>query len=293
MDTLKGKVAVITGGSRGLGLAIAEAITQQGAGVVIASRSQASVLQAVEALQDRGARVQGTTCDVGDREEVERLAQFAVSQFGGFDIWINNAGVSAPYGPTVALDPDVFMRIMKTNILGTYLGSVTAMRHFLPRRQGKLINILGRGDRQPVPLQNAYASSKAWMRSFTLALAKEYEHSGVGVFCYNPGLMDTDMLQEIEAVAGYESRVSPLQTVLRMWSNPPEVPARRVAWLASAATDGRSGLYVRELSPLKILRGVMREGLRVLTRQPAPQRELRVSTVQPYDPESPPQGARI
>jgi glucose 1-dehydrogenase len=284
MEPLKGKVAVITGGSRGLGLAIAEAFVQQGACVVIASRSQASVQQAVAALQARGARVQGTSCDVGEREQVEHLAQFAIDQFGGFDVWINNAGVSAPYGPTVAQDPEVFVRTVKTNILGVYYGSVAAMRHFLPRRQGKLINILGRGDREPVPLQNAYASSKAWMRSFTLALAKEYEQSGVGVFCYNPGLMDTDMMQEVEAVAGYEARVAPLQTVMRMWANPPEVPARRVAWLASAATDGRTGLYVRELGPLQILRGVVREGLRVLARRPVPARELHVSSVPPYDP---------
>jgi glucose 1-dehydrogenase len=155
----------------------------------------------------------------------------------------------------------------------------------LPRCSGKLINLLGRGTRRPVPFGNPYGSSKAWVRNFTLALAKEYKHSGVGVFAFNPGLVDTDLLRNVKVVAGYEARVKPLETIVRFWAKPPEVPAARAVWLASSATDGRTGLEINVLGPTALVKGVLREGLRRLTRRPDPTIELNVSSVPAaYDP---------
>lgn len=70
---------------------------------------------------------------------------------------------------------------------------------------------------------------------------------GLGVYAFNPGLMLTEMLSDTQAIAGYEARMAPLRTVMRLWGNPPEVPARKLVWLASAATDGRTGLNVQQL----------------------------------------------
>ena len=173
MPILKDKVAVITGGSRGLGLGIAEAFAREGAAVVIASRSKKSVDAAVQSILAKGQRATGLPCDVGDLAQVEALAAHAVATFGRLDIWVNNAGLSAPYGPTAHLPSSEFQATVNTNIVGVYNGSVTAIRHFAPQRSGKLINLLGRGDNQPVPFQNAYASSKTWVRVFTSRSAKE------------------------------------------------------------------------------------------------------------------------
>jgi glucose 1-dehydrogenase len=157
------------------------------------------------------------------------------------------------------------MRAIQTNIIGVYNGSITAMRYFLPRRAGKLINILGRGDKGDiVPMQNGYASSKAWMRSFTRTLAKEYADSGVGVYAFNPGMMSTDFLTRLEAVRGYTARLKVMPTIIRMWATPPDVPAARAVWLASSATDGRTGLEVHEMSTARMAGGALREGLRRL-----------------------------
>lgn len=279
MGILTGKVAVITGGTRGLGLAIARAYAGEGATVVVGSRSERSVQQAVQALRETGAQASGLAVDVAIPEQVQALADHAVSEWGQFDVWVNNAGLSAPYGPTAHIPPQEFIRVIQTNITGTYNGSVTALRRFAPRRSGKLINLLGRGDHQPVPFQNAYASSKTWVRAFTLALAKEYQDSGVGVFAFNPGLMETDMLDQVEAVAGYEDRLEPLRTVRRLWSKPPEVPARKAVWLASAATDGRTGLEVKELDFRTLVGGLLREGARRVMGKPAPEIRLQVVTV--------------
>jgi glucose 1-dehydrogenase len=281
MGILADKVAVITGGTRGLGLAIARAYGQEGARVVIASRSAEAVERAVALLKEEGTQASGQPCDVSDLSQVQALADHALTAFGRFDVWVNNAGIAGPYGPTVHIWPKHFERVIQTNILGVYYGSLVAMRHFLPRGSGKLINVLGRGARQPVPLQNAYAASKAWARNFTLALADEYKDGGVGVYAFRPGMVDTDMLRKVEAVTGYQERVKALETVMRLWATPPEVPARKAVWLASAATDGRTGLEVNLLGAAGLVGGVIREGIRRLLRRPAPPIELEITTVEP------------
>ncbi len=180
---LAGKVAVITGSSRGLGLAIAHAYAEQGAAVVITSRTLQSVEKVVADFRKRGFQASGMACDTGNLSQVEALADYAVSQFGKLDIWVNNAGLSAPYGPTISIPVNRFSNIVQTNILGVYHGSLAAMKRFLPQKSGKLINLIGRGAEGPVPFQNAYSSSKIWVRSFTKSLAKEYTSSGVGYTC--------------------------------------------------------------------------------------------------------------
>ena len=276
---LQGKVAVITGGSRGLGLAIARTYAQAGAAVVIASRSQASVEKAVAELQSEGAQVAGLSVDVANPAQVADLRALALDRFGQLDIWVNNAGLSAPFGPTVSVEPDRFVSVVNTNILGTYHGSMTAMQHFLGQNQGKLINLLGMGSDKPIARQNAYASSKAWIRNFTLALAEEYKETGIGIFAFNPGLVLTEMIGQVQAVAGFEEKVRPLETVTRLWANPADVPAAQALWLASAATDGKTGLEKTVLTRTAVVSGIAAEGVRRLLRRPSPTPPLEVESV--------------
>ena len=150
MGTLDGKVAVITGGTRGLGLAIAETFIEEGAVVVVASRSQGSVDRARARLASAGGVAQGMALDVSSPAQVRALGDLAAS-LGPIDIWVNNAGLSAPYGPTLEVSPEAFHGVVNTNIMGVYNGSREAFRHFQPRRRGKLINVIGRGARGRSP----------------------------------------------------------------------------------------------------------------------------------------------
>jgi glucose 1-dehydrogenase len=281
MGLLDNKIAVITGSSRGLGLAIAQAYAGEGASVVLASRSDVAIQQAVASICARGAQATGITCDTSALAQVEGLADHACKTFGHFDIWVNNAGISPPYGPTVHVQPEAFIRATQTNVLGTYYGSVVAMRHFLPKRSGKLINILGAGARGPAPMQSAYGSSKAWIRNFTLALAQEYKESGVGIFAFSPGMMVTEMLTRVKVVAGYDARLKSFPTVVRVLGKPPEVPARKAVWLASAATDGRTGLEVHLFNPLVALASFLRDRVRRLTGQRDDMPEIQITPVPP------------
>lgn len=261
MGLLQGKTAVITGGTRGLGLCIARAMVREGAAVVVASRSEGSVAEAVAELRAAGGKAEGFACDVADQAGVEALADCARQSLGGFDVWVNNAALSSPYGPTASVPTDLWKQAVQTNILGAYHGSVVALRHFLPPGKGKLINIVGRGDTGPAPFQTAYGSSKAFIRNFTLAMAKEYKSTGIGIFSYNPGLMLTDLVSAPSAVEGYEERVKVLGVVLKLLATHPEEPAEQVLWLASAATDGKTGLALRLSTPLRWLGRAAAAGL--------------------------------
>jgi glucose 1-dehydrogenase len=280
MKSLEGKTAVITGSSRGLGFAIAEAMAKAGASVILAARTEATLKRSVEALEKQGYSVAGLVCDASNLEEIEALAKAAIAKFGRLDIWVNNAGIGAPYGSTASIAPKRFKDVVDTNILGVYYGSLTAMKHFLAQGSGKLINLLGRGADGPVPYQAAYASSKAWIKNFTFALAKEYAHSGVEVMAFNPGLVITDMLTQVDVVAGFENAVSPLNTVIRFWGNMPELPAQKAAWMATSATDGRTGLSVNFLSPWRMFAGLGKELWRVLTHKPVTTPTIKVHVVE-------------
>ncbi|MEJ2262629.1 MAG: SDR family NAD(P)-dependent oxidoreductase [Anaerolineales bacterium] len=287
MGLLDGRIAVITGGTRGFGYAVAQAYTHEGAKVVLASRSEEAVQRAVGNLTGAGAGATGIPCDVGDFEQVQALSEHAINSFGRYDIWVNNAGLSAPYGPTADIPVDEFEKVIRTNIFGVYYGSLIALRFYLQNSHtgspfpGKLINILGEGATRPVPMQIAYAASKSWIRNFTLALAKEDKNKDVGIFAFNPGLMETDLLRKVDVISGYQGRLAPLKTVMRMWGKLPDIPAQKAVWLASAETDGRTGLEIKELRFFHILNGALREGFRRLLRRPAPDWEIEVNVIAP------------
>ena len=266
MITLENKTAVITGSTRGFGLAIAHAILQAGGKVMISSRNQSAVEEALKQL-NAGDSAAGLACDVSDLEQVRALAAAAIGKFGSFEIWVNNAGTSGPYGPTSGLTPEAFHTVIQTNIIGAYNGSKVAMNHFLPRKTGKMINILGHGYKNPVPFQSAYAASKAWLRSFTMALAKENPGSNVDVFAFNPGMMLTELLTEADVIAGSEEKLKVFPTIIRMWGRPPEVAAQKVVWIASSATDGKTGKLYNLHSFGHTLRGALQEGWRRITKQ--------------------------
>jgi NAD(P)-dependent dehydrogenase (short-subunit alcohol dehydrogenase family) len=285
MGELDSKVAVITGGTRGLGLAIAKAYVQAGACVVVASRSQKSVDEAVAALTAQGGHACGMAVDVADLAQVEALGKLAVSTYGKMDIWVNNAAAAGPYGPTIQFTPQEFYQVVQTNIIGVYNGSRTAVSHFLRQGSGKLINIVGAGYKSPAPWQNAYGSSKAWISMFTRALAEETKGSGIGVFAFQPGMVLTELLTDVQVIEGSEDRMRVFPTVVRILAKPAEIPAKKMVWIASKDTDGKTGLTVSIFSMRAMLGGAIKEGIRALLHKPAPDMGIKLSSKPPYEGE--------
>ncbi|MGD8822000.1 MAG: SDR family oxidoreductase, partial [Anaerolineales bacterium] len=142
-------------------------------------------------------------------------------------------------------------------------------------------NIIGAGAKRPIAFQNAYASSKSWIRNFTLALAKEVEGRGVEAMVYQPGLMDTDLIRKVDVIEGYAQRLDPFKTVIQLLGKHPRVAAKKAVWLASSATDGKNGLETRTGGMLTMLGSVLRFLGRRLTGQEQPEVELDIHRIPP------------
>jgi NAD(P)-dependent dehydrogenase (short-subunit alcohol dehydrogenase family) len=277
---LDGKSAVITGASRGLGRAMAFAFAGHGAAVALGARTAEATDQVAAEIKSSGGDAIAVACDVGDYQQVLHLAERANSEFGAFDIWINNAGISPPYGRTWQVPIDRFKETLETDILGVLYGSWIAVHQFLGADGGVLINLLGSGARGLSPSQNAYGSSKSWVRTFTLTLAKELEDSPVRVIAFNPGLVYTDLVSDVEAVTSSQGRFRVFERVLALWSNPPEVPAQRAVWLATDAAAG-AGSEVNQRGRIGMLWDAVRRGLPMLLGLSQREFPVRVRTIAP------------
>ena len=226
MSTLQNKTAVITGSTRGFGHAIAAELLKVGAKVVISGRSQSRVNEAAAALAPLGA-VQGLACDVSVPEQVYALGRFATAALRSIDIWINNAGYTPSAGGIVDFVPEEVLTTFKTNCLGVYNGTQTALYYMLPRKQGTLVNIYGRGsDLKASSPSGLYASSKAWVTEFTRTLAVEHKGTGVQIVAFSPGMMLTDML-DVKQVVGerVKETMKSMPMVLKALGTSPAIPA--------------------------------------------------------------------
>ncbi len=265
-DLLRGRVAVVTGSTRGLGFAMARVLGHRGATVVLASRSEVDVAAAVERLRTEGIAASGRPCDTGELADVEALREEALGR-GMLDIWVNNAGAAGVFGPTASTPVDDFTRVVRTNILGTFHGSRVALPVFLAQGHGDLVNIYGQGDQGPVALQNAYTSSKRWVRQFTETLRRETKGSGVRVHGMNPGLVMTDMLGHITSQPGYGHRLGGLQIVVGLWGQTADDAARPIVELVTS--DAAEYRYLsRTTMVTRGVRNVLAGRLRRANRMP-------------------------
>lgn len=173
LKPLDQQVIVITGASSGIGLATAEAAAAQGAKLVLASRSEQTLEDIVQKIQQRGGEAIHVVADVGDRAQLEQVAEAAVDRFGQIDTWINNAGVSI-YGRLHEVSERDNHRLFETNFWGVVNGSLAALPH-LKRQGGALINVGSEVSEAVVPLQGMYTASKHAVKGFTDALRVEIE----------------------------------------------------------------------------------------------------------------------
>jgi NAD(P)-dependent dehydrogenase (short-subunit alcohol dehydrogenase family) len=229
MKLLQDKVAVITGATRGFGYAIAEAMLNAGANVVISGRSEETLGNAIAPLAKLGI-VRGQICDVRDEQQVYALARFAVQSFGHIDIWVNNAGYSSAAGQMLETPPQQAIDMFITNDMGTLYGSQAALHFMSPRRQGTLVNIYGAGSfLRPASPTGLYGATKAWVASFTRSLAQEMKGSGIKLIGFSPGMMLTDMLTNPSVIGEYgKATMKRYSFVLRLLADDPAKAAQRL-----------------------------------------------------------------
>jgi NAD(P)-dependent dehydrogenase (short-subunit alcohol dehydrogenase family) len=171
---LRDQVIVITGGSSGIGLATARMAAARGACVVLTSRNERDLRVAVQEIDARGGRATHVVADVAIPEDMDRVADIAIREFGGFDTWVNNAGVSI-YGKLIDVPMEDKKRLFDTNFWGVVNGCRTAVK-YLARRGGTIINIGSVVSDRAIPLQGMYSASKHAVKGYTDALRMELEH---------------------------------------------------------------------------------------------------------------------
>jgi NAD(P)-dependent dehydrogenase (short-subunit alcohol dehydrogenase family) len=263
--SLKNKIAVITGSTRGFGYAIAEAMLTAGAVVVITGRTVEALQSAIISLSKHG-QVSGLLCDVRDEKQVYALARSTIEKFGRIDFWINNAGYSSAAGMVLDIPPQQAIDMFLANDMGTLYGTQAALHFMLPAKQGTLVNIYGAGSNGKASSPTGlYAATKAWVTSFTRTLAVEIKGSGVHLMAFSPGMMLTDMLTSPTVVGErVKDRMKNFGFVLRFLGQPPQVSARTLVRIL--VKNNKEFIEYRMMKPWTPFLGLLRVGWENLTK---------------------------
>jgi 3-oxoacyl-[acyl-carrier protein] reductase len=189
---LEGRVAVVTGGSRGIGRAIAEALAKNRTAVCISARRQDELEQAAAELKAKSeAKVLGLVCDVREYEQVKALFRRVVSEFGGVDILVNNAGIGL-FGLVETMTPADFRAVLETNLSGVFYCCHEVIPVMKERGSGYIINISSLAGTNAHPQMAAYNASKFGLNGFSEALMQEVRHDGIKVSYIMPGSVNTE-----------------------------------------------------------------------------------------------------
>ena len=205
---LAGRTAVVTGGTRGIGLAIARALAEDGASVVVSGRDAGRIESAVKELETLGASALGVAADQSKREDCDRLVDAAKERFGRIDVLVNNAGITRDQ-LLVRMKDDDWDQVLDTNLRGVFLMTRAVVKSMMRQKSGRIINIASTAGAMGNPGQVNYSAAKAGVIGLTKAAARELAHWNILVNAVAPGLIETDMAAAIPA----EAREALLQQV--------------------------------------------------------------------------------
>ncbi|HEV2330495.1 MAG TPA: SDR family oxidoreductase [Verrucomicrobiae bacterium] len=241
--------ALITGGSQGLGKAIAEHFLREGANVCICARNEKQLAATQEELRTAFSkrRILAKPCDVSNETQVNQLSSFVLNEFGSLQALVLNAGIYGPMGPTESVNLDDWRRAMEINLFGVLLPCRAWIPHFKKAGCGKIIVISGGGATNPLPNISSYAASKAAVVRLAETLAEELKPFHVDVNAIAPGALRTRLVQQV-LDAGPEKVGSDFFARNKKWAEDGAVPldlgARLAVYLASAESNGITGKLI-------------------------------------------------
>ena len=238
---LKDKVAIITGGSRGIGFATAEAFLREGAAVVIGASSPSSAEKAVSKLKEQypDAKVSGISPNLSDLEDVRNAFRSVVETYGRIDVLVNNAGVSERTAFTDYTE-ETFDKVMDLNVKGVFNASRAVVDHMVEQGQGVILSASSMVSRYGQPSGMAYPTSKFAVNGMTLSLARELGPKGIRVNAVAPGIIETDMMKAVP-----KEVIDPMvaQVPLRRLGQPEDI-ANAYVFLASDEASYITGVVL-------------------------------------------------
>ena len=227
--SLENKTALVTGGSRGIGRAIALEFAARGAAVVVNyNKSSEAAEEAVKQIQSTGGKAAAFQADVSDFKQAEALVKFAIETFGGLDILVNNAGITRDQLIMMMPETD-WDAVINTNLKSTFNCSKAAVKYMMRRRTGRIISIASVAGQLGNPGQTNYSASKGGQIAFTKALAREVAARNITVNAIAPGFVDTEILDAMTP----ETMEAALKLVPLARKGKPEEIAYAAAFLAS------------------------------------------------------------
>jgi len=233
---LEGKVALITGGAQGIGRAIALALARQGARVAISDVNLEKAQETCREIEALGGQALAVGGNVADAKAAENMVGRAVEKFGALDILVNNAGITRD-GVLLRMKEEDWDSVMAVNLKGAYQCTRVALRFFLKRKGGKIVNIASVTGEMGNAGQSNYAASKAGLIGFTKSVAREYASRNIQVNAVAPGFIDTAMTQAIpQKDRDFLIKQIPMERL-----GTPEDVAEAVLFLASPAADYITG----------------------------------------------------
>jgi NAD(P)-dependent dehydrogenase (short-subunit alcohol dehydrogenase family) len=197
---LKDRVAIVTGGGRGIGKAISTAFASEGATVVIAARTSSRIDDTVEEIKSGGGRAKAIQTDLSDEKQVQRLVAQTINDYGRVDVLVNNSGIGGPTVNVVDLRLEDWNEVLTVNLTGSMLCAREVLKDMIARRKGNIINIGSDGGRFGYPMRSPYCVSKWGIIGLTETLAIEVGQYGIRVNCVSPAAVKGERL--INVVTG-------------------------------------------------------------------------------------------
>jgi len=242
MFSLDGKVALVTGASRGIGRSIAVAMAEHGADVAVAARSADALDETVSLIEKAGGRGLALTCDVTDTSQVEDAVGRAISELGGLEIIVNNAGGTRFMSPLAAMREDGWHKVIDLNLSSIFRVCKAAAPHLLAKGKGSVINVGSVDGVSPTPLRANYSAAKAGVIAFTRVLAQEWASSGVRVNTLSPGAVDTEIWGSLSDDENFV-KMTMERIPMGRWASPEEMNGAAV-FLASDAASYVTGANI-------------------------------------------------
>ena len=238
---LSGRIALVTGGGRGIGQAIALALAREGADVAVNAAHLSSAAETCKRIKELGRKYLAIETDVSQESQVKNMVDRVINEFGGVNILVNNAGVNLEIVPTIEQSLDKWDRIVSVNLRGTYLCCREAGKWMIAHKRGKIINIASHAGMSGWPMRTGYAPSKAAVINMTQDLAAEWGQYNINVNSVAPGATMTDLLMDYAKKGKIDLEAYKKRAPLGKLATPEDI-AYAVVFLASDEANHITGV---------------------------------------------------